>query len=139
MMIELEEQYFTVSGCEVRIYAVDVCEEGGVHGAVFEPNGHWNQCSWSKIGATKNFQKLEHDLDLTTCAPKGYTARLCGLRLQELRAEEISLGSIMFALDSLSKRTSTRHRKSLQLPLAKLGEVSSLLGAIERKMERELS
>ena len=66
-MIDINKQYRTRDGHEVRIYATDA---GGpkktVHGAVKEKDG-WYMLAWSKNGVVSN---IDRNLDLIEVRPR---------------------------------------------------------------------
>ena len=66
-MIDINKQYRTRDGREVRIYAID---GGGpkkpVHGAVKEKDG-WYMLAWSKNGVVSN---IDRNLDLIEVRPR---------------------------------------------------------------------
>jgi hypothetical protein len=69
MMIDINKQYRTRDGREVRIYATDGGGPQPVHGAVSGLN-FWSTASWSKNGSYKLAYGQEHDTDLIKVRPR---------------------------------------------------------------------
>jgi len=60
--IEVGKSYKTRDGQEVRIYAVEVCGELPIHGAVLKTDGTWNADAWKEDGTS--YFKSDSDLDI---------------------------------------------------------------------------
>ena len=68
-MIDINKQYRTRDGREVRIYATDGGGPQPVHGAVFGLN-FWSTASWSKNGSYKLVYGQENDWDIIEVRPR---------------------------------------------------------------------
>jgi hypothetical protein len=61
-MIDLEKQYRTKGGREVRIYATDGKYPFIVQGAIQDKNGEWEQVNWTKLGNFNLVDGCQNDL-----------------------------------------------------------------------------
>ena len=68
-MIDINKQYRTRDGREVRIYATDGGGPQPVHGAISGLN-FWSTANWSKNGSYTVVYGQEHDNDLIEVRPR---------------------------------------------------------------------